>query len=381
MKTLRIYQLSFLLAPVLLSGIFLIPNVAAAQMSNECSFSRTLEMNVDGEDVRCLQKFLNKSGFIVAATGPGSVGNETSLFRTLTKEALVKWQQAKKVNPPSGVFGPQSQAAYLLALIEVFENKKIESASVVVAPAPGPQVAGVSTSATEEKQSKTEVALEKVLQLIKADDKNPTKARTDFYKALQSFFDGDYDKALLIVETVSVEVKKEIDSATKSDANKAVQKAQDAYDEAEVEIDDMYDDGEDVDEAEDYLQKANKYIKRADIALDKEDWSEAADLAKSAKAAIEDALDSVDGKVGKGGDEDDAEEAIDDAWDEYKDVVNDVEEAEEDGEDMNDAWDYLDEAKDLLKEADDAFDDEDYKEVLDLIDDALDALEEAKDEL
>ena len=75
-----------LLSLLLLSILMLLPSFAQAQMANECSFSRTLEMGVDGEDVRCLQTFLNEAGFVVAENGPGSPGNETSLFRTLTKE-------------------------------------------------------------------------------------------------------------------------------------------------------------------------------------------------------------------------------------------------------------------------------------------------------
>ena len=97
--------------------IMFIPFISSAQTPIDCSFGRTLELNVDGEDVRCLQTYLNGAGFTIAESGPGSVGNETSLFRGLTEAAVVRWQKANGVVPASGVFGPQSQAAYLLDLV------------------------------------------------------------------------------------------------------------------------------------------------------------------------------------------------------------------------------------------------------------------------
>lgn len=123
MKTLRIStSIQLFVTVFILLFSFSLPFVTKAQVANECSFNRTLEMGIDGEDVRCLQRYLNESGFKVASEGPGSPGNETSLFRTLTKEAVVRWQTAKGVSPTSGIFGEKSQAAYLLDLVSILQE-------------------------------------------------------------------------------------------------------------------------------------------------------------------------------------------------------------------------------------------------------------------
>ena len=52
-------RFSLLGLSILVAAFILTPFFASAQSVNECSFSRTLEMGVDGEDVRCLQTYLN----------------------------------------------------------------------------------------------------------------------------------------------------------------------------------------------------------------------------------------------------------------------------------------------------------------------------------
>ncbi|MDP2703736.1 MAG: peptidoglycan-binding domain-containing protein [bacterium] len=77
-----------------------------------CSFTRDLTMGAKGDDVKCLQQYLNASGNAVAASGVGSSGNESTYFGTLTKNALAKWQAANSVSPAVGYFGPISRAKY-----------------------------------------------------------------------------------------------------------------------------------------------------------------------------------------------------------------------------------------------------------------------------
>jgi hypothetical protein len=69
-------------------------------------FSRDLYFNVTGLDVKELQRFLNSHGFVVAASGAGSLGNETENFGSLTKQALVKFQLKNGITPAVGYFGP-----------------------------------------------------------------------------------------------------------------------------------------------------------------------------------------------------------------------------------------------------------------------------------
>lgn len=74
-------------------------------------FSRDLTLGATGEDVRNLQVWLNAHGFVVATTGAGSAGNETTLFGRLTQKALAKWQAAHGITPAVGYFGPKTRAA------------------------------------------------------------------------------------------------------------------------------------------------------------------------------------------------------------------------------------------------------------------------------
>ncbi|MFA7193917.1 MAG: Ig-like domain-containing protein [Candidatus Paceibacterota bacterium] len=82
------------------------------------TINRTLRAGSQGEDVRSLQKFLNCAGFLLASTGAGSVGSETSLFSTRTYNALVKFQEEYSVDilaplgltKGTGIFGELSRS-------------------------------------------------------------------------------------------------------------------------------------------------------------------------------------------------------------------------------------------------------------------------------
>ena len=78
------------------------------------AFGRSLTVGSVGEDVRQLQKILNAEGFVVAKTGPGSVGNESTYFGPATKAALMRYQNFYRADilAPNGLmagtgyFGP-----------------------------------------------------------------------------------------------------------------------------------------------------------------------------------------------------------------------------------------------------------------------------------
>ncbi len=75
------------------------------EISNKKFFTKDLEITDIDEEVRQLQKFLNSEGFIVSLTGPGSIGKETNIFGSLTKKALVRYQEAyaKEILTPIGL--------------------------------------------------------------------------------------------------------------------------------------------------------------------------------------------------------------------------------------------------------------------------------------
>ena len=80
--------------------------------SVSCSFTRDLTVGATGDDVKCLQKYLNAAGHQVAASGVGSAGSESTYFGSRTQAALVKWQTASGVSPAAGYFGPITRAKY-----------------------------------------------------------------------------------------------------------------------------------------------------------------------------------------------------------------------------------------------------------------------------
>lgn len=84
------------------------PNVTTLGNTTSTSsffFARDLQFGMTATDVRQLQIFLNSRGYLVAATGAGSVGQETLLFGNGTRAALAKFQVASGITPALGYFG------------------------------------------------------------------------------------------------------------------------------------------------------------------------------------------------------------------------------------------------------------------------------------
>ncbi|OGZ97017.1 MAG: hypothetical protein A2847_02775 [Candidatus Sungbacteria bacterium RIFCSPHIGHO2_01_FULL_50_25] len=104
------------------------PVVPAPSPAGKCSFTRNLSQGVSGDDVKCLQQYLNSAGHQVSASGAGSPGSETTYFGAKTKAAVGAWQAANGVAPTAGYFGSISRAKY----------DALMAAGPVVTPPPGP---------------------------------------------------------------------------------------------------------------------------------------------------------------------------------------------------------------------------------------------------
>lgn len=114
----------------LLIHALLNPGVATAQTAAAaiplCEIQRSLTIGSEGEDVRCLQRYLNFSGHTIASSGAGSPGQETSYFGALTANAVARWQNANAaavlapvgLTTGSGYWGPSSFAHYV-ALVRI----------------------------------------------------------------------------------------------------------------------------------------------------------------------------------------------------------------------------------------------------------------------
>lgn len=91
---------------------------AAEPASGSATLGQNLRLGMVRPEVMTLQRLLNKNGFAVAASGPGSPGNETERFGALTLAALKRFQCAKGVvcqgeasTTGYGQAGPRTRAA------------------------------------------------------------------------------------------------------------------------------------------------------------------------------------------------------------------------------------------------------------------------------
>ena len=72
---------------------------ASAPVAGKCAFTQNLTVGSRGDDVKCLQTYLN-------------VSPQSGYFGPLTKAAVAKWQSDNGVSPAAGYFGPISRAKY-----------------------------------------------------------------------------------------------------------------------------------------------------------------------------------------------------------------------------------------------------------------------------
>jgi hypothetical protein len=81
----------------------------ATPVTPKFTFTKNLKyLQIDNE-VKELQKFLNAHNYLVATTGAGSSGLETTKFGSLTKKALIKFQLANSL-VGDGLVGPKTRA-------------------------------------------------------------------------------------------------------------------------------------------------------------------------------------------------------------------------------------------------------------------------------
>ena len=78
------------------------PSITTGTLLN---ITRTLKLNMTGDDVKALQIWLNNHGYPIALTGAGSLNNETTKFGPLTKKAVILFQKANNLTP-DGIVGP-----------------------------------------------------------------------------------------------------------------------------------------------------------------------------------------------------------------------------------------------------------------------------------
>lgn len=268
-----------------------------------CSFYRDLYVGSRGEDVRCLQQYLQSSGY-------GSVfsryGTPDGVFGPLTQQSLMQWQVANGL-PASGYFDATSRAR----LGGGYSSGVVLGASTYN---PGytydyPTYGGYDNTQAWNKIEEALIMIEDAEDEIDDSNKNTSKAekllddaKEDIYDAVTSYFvDRDFDEAFDRAEDAydnAEEAYDEVDggrknNGTRSSAEDAIEDAEDAIDDARDEIEDADDDGYDVDEAEDLLDEAEDLLDEAEDEFDDGDYGDAEDLADDAREMAEDAVDAI----------------------------------------------------------------------------------------
>lgn len=343
-----------------------------------CTFTRDLSLGSTGEDVRCLQKYLNDAGYTIATSGVGSPGEETSLFREKTQDALIKWQKANSLTPAVGTFGPLSRAKY----------KALMGGSTTGAVTPTtPAVPSGNAAVTIEARVALLAAIGAYDDATEegVDDKDLEEARDTLFDAFIAFLNANLSQAKSLANSAERLADEAIDEggnnnddADDGDADDAIDELEENLEEAQEDFEDADSDDQDTGDAEDLLDDASDLLDDAKDAFDDEDYDEVMDLVEEAQDLIDEALDEIDGA---GGEEGEAEDLIDDAEKAISDAQDAIDQANEDDEDTDEAEDLLDDAKDAYDDARDAYDDEDWEEAIDKAEEAIDFADEAEDAL
>ena len=222
---------TFIIAAVLFASA---PFMVSA--NNDCSFNRTLSVGDDGEDVRCLQVFLNNAGYKVASAGVGSPGRETTTYGTLTEAAVLEWQKAVGVTGANGNFGPGSQSAYssqdtaslvvsgssdenLNRMVEELQQQlALGLAAASESGIPVPQVAGVSDSTVTTADAATDALIELVEDVRDLDEELGEEGdsnisgdvhdiRLNLYSGILKFFTKEYSAVVRLAEALIDDVE------------------------------------------------------------------------------------------------------------------------------------------------------------------------------
>jgi hypothetical protein len=115
-------------------------------------FASNLSLGTISPEVESLQIILNNAGFTVAASGPGSPGNDTTKFGSLTKDAVQRFQCAQKIvcsgdeyTTGYGFVGTRTRSA----LLTFVNSGTVASGAVSPAPVASSPVSTVSDPAVD----------------------------------------------------------------------------------------------------------------------------------------------------------------------------------------------------------------------------------------
>lgn len=94
----------------LLAQIAALQGSASGSGAGCSTFTRNHSFGNSGGEVMAIQRFLNAHGSLVASSGAGSPGNETSFFGARTRAAVSVFQSQNGITPTAGFWGPITRA-------------------------------------------------------------------------------------------------------------------------------------------------------------------------------------------------------------------------------------------------------------------------------
>lgn len=270
-----------------------------------CSFYRDLYVGSVGEDVRCLQQYLQMSGY---GSVFSSYGSPDGKFGPMTQQSLMQWQMANGL-PATGYLDANSRARFGgsgVVLGSSTYNPGYTTTYTYDYPAYGGYDNGQAWQRIEEALMMIDDAEDE----IDDSNKNTNKAekllddaKEDIYDAVFAYFvDKDFNEAMDHAEDAydnAQDAYDEVDggnSGSKTDAKNAIEDAQDAIDDAWDEIDEARRRGEnnnDINRAEDLVEDAEDKLNDAEDEYDDKDYDRAEDYADDARELAEDAVDEV----------------------------------------------------------------------------------------
>lgn len=335
----------------------------ATNVSASCVFTRDLEIEDEGEDVRCLQQFLNNSGYQISNTGAGSPGKETNTLKKLTKEAIKKWQKDNNLSA-TGLFGPLSRQKYKELLVG---NTNAPSSTASVNTVSDVSMSLAKSALTrainqlEDSESEVEDSSNGGSRITQA-NKDLVSARDRVLKAMKSYIAGDYKKTKSYADEAFGDAEDALQAAggeTEGDKiNKKIKDIDKGLDKVDDKIGIADDRGKDITNATRLLKDARSLLNDAEDKLDVRDYVNAEFIANKAKTKGEDAEDAIN----DGGDESDAKDAINQAKSAISEAKSDISVADKKNRDTDEAVSLLKNAESYLDTARTKFDDGKYSD-------------------
>lgn len=91
-----------------LTAVGILMTIFIATQAHAAVISSQMRLGSQSQDVRNLQVFLNGHGFLVASSGAGSAGHETTYFGSLTRAAVIQFQSSQNI-AQDGLVGPMTR--------------------------------------------------------------------------------------------------------------------------------------------------------------------------------------------------------------------------------------------------------------------------------